>query len=150
MPDPKIQGKETIVWRDGISDNLNVVRLQSTKALLVGMEAWQVVAVNLMKANHVAASSLSKKAIRRHSHKRYYTRTGKLTESTRPGSTKFIGGQVVGEVLAGGPAADYAVYVELGTANSRAFPYMLPGMIQSHKTGMALMQAAMKNMGPIL
>jgi len=60
-----------------------------------------------------------------HAGQRYINRTGLLTASISPALESADEKQVTGIVRAG---MEYAANVELGTARTRAYPYMIPAL----------------------
>jgi len=118
--------------------------LQDAK-VLQAMQMWQVMVINEAKSNHTWRKSLSPAEAERHSDPKFYQVTGKAVNSMRPGEVELMSPLVAwAEVLAGGPETDYVAGLELGTATSRAFPFMGPAMTMTSGRAL-LMLAAMLN-----
>ncbi len=79
------------------------------KELLTAMEVAQAKVVNNARSDHPKYS----KGIVGHPSDRYYTRTGKLTNTIRLGEVKATTEEIIGEVKAGDSSlTPYAAFVE--------------------------------------
>lgn len=116
-------------------NNLKRVKNFTHKELLTAMEVAQSVVVNDARSDHPKYS----KGIVGHPSDRYYTRTGKLTNTIRPGEIKATTEEIIGEVKAGDSSlTPYAAFVEsrypyLEIAIGRKYPEILQILAEAVK-----------------
>jgi len=129
---------------DFLREMRRAAALQDAK-MLQAMQMWQALVINEAKSSHTWRKSLSSMEAEAHADPRFYQVTGKAVNSMRPGTIKLADGLVAwAEVLAGGPGTDYVAGLELGTATSRAYPFMGPAMTMTAGQALLLL-AAMLN-----
>lgn len=105
------------------------------------MEKSQNLVATHSKNNHIAASQLSAGERKTHSDPRFYTHSSKLVNSIKPEKVKVFVNGLKGEVTASEP---YATKIEIGSSNSRAFPFFGPALVETAVAQIALFAAAVK------
>jgi len=80
-----------------------------------------------------------------HPDPRFYDRTARLIDSIRPGKVTANRDIIRGDVLAGVPGeVEYAAAVEMGTAHSRAYPFLGPALSENENKIILIFDIAMK------
>jgi len=114
-----LQGSEELLA------NLKLIKNWTAVELKVAMEKSLNLIEVSAKANHLRGKSLSPFAIKDHQEERFFTWSGKLTGSIHSEGAKATLSNISGIVSA---SEAYAEKVELGGPNSRAFPFLGPGL----------------------
>jgi hypothetical protein len=96
---------------------------------------------NEAKSNHVAANSLSAGEAVAHDDPRFYTRSGKLVNSIHGQKMTVTLNSIEGHVVAG---ERYATKIEVGSPNSRAFPFLGPALETKADACIATLARAIK------
>ena len=99
------------------------------------------------KGQHLRGNSLSREAVIEHEDlqgtgsPRFFTWSAKLVNSIKPEKVKVFANGLKGEVTASEP---YATKIEIGSSNSRAFPFFGPALVETAVAQIALFAAAVK------
>jgi len=124
-----------------LNANLQLVKNWTNESLKTGME----VSLNLIevsaKANHKRAKSLSPDVRKEHPDERYYTWSGQLTGSVHAEKVKVSLTGLTGEVVA---SEAYAIPIELGGPNRRAFPFLGPALNDNSEEIFMILGSAVK------
>ena len=105
------------------------------------MEKSQNLVATNAKNNHIAASGLSAEERRTHTDPRFYTWSAKLVNSIHAEKVKVFVNGIKGEVTAG---EKYATKIELGGPNSRAFPFLVPALVETGPATILLFAEAVR------
>ena len=124
-----------------LNANLKLVETFTMAELKQAMEISQALVANSAKANHLKAKNLSAAERKVHSDPRFYSWSQKLVNSIHAEKVKVSAFGIKGEVSAG---EKYAARVELGTANSRAFPFLEPALAKNSQEIINILGAAVK------
>ena len=111
------------------------------------MERSQNLVATHAKEQHLSGASLSREAVLEHEDlqgtgaPRFFTWSAKLVNSIKAEKVKVFVNGIKGKVTASEP---YATKIEIGSANSRAFPFMGPALVETSVAQIALFAAAVK------
>lgn len=122
-------------------ENLKRLSSLTTQELKTALEVSANNVVTHAKGEHVFFKSLDPETVKRHPHKRFYTRTSKLVNTIRVGKTTEFAGGIQTEVLAGDPGpVKYAPFVE------EKFPFLEPALKATAKTNFDLIAKTVRNL----
>ena len=124
-----------------LNANLKLVKTFTEIELIQAMEVSQALVANHAKANHLKGKNLSAAERKAHSDPRFYAWSQKLVNSIHSEKVKVTAFNIKGEVSAG---EKYAARVELGSANSRAFPFFGPALEKNSQEIINTFAAAVK------
>ena len=120
--------------------NLRRVDDWTNPVIKTGLEKAAGNTINKIKLkNHLWGKSLDRATVKEHPHKEFYVWTQELINSIRRSNVKVLMNGAEIEIRAGGGDIDYAAAVELGGPKRRAFPFLKPGLDETHGENVQIM-----------
>jgi len=127
------QVKAIVFGRDALVHNMSKFKKSLVDKLVTAVEMTQVKVAEHAKKRHASNA---------HNYDRFVTRLGGLEQSIQPGQV-YISDQVLRGVI--DARMPYASYVENGTSRTKAYPFMLPAIVENMEFFKKRVSAALKS-----